>query len=682
MSASPRTSARRMRPEIQALRAIAVGLVVIFHFFPTRLPGGFVGVDVFFVISGFLITGNLLREAGRTGRIRYGRFLLRRAKRLLPASLLVTVSVSLAIAVWVPRHLWDQFYSEVVAATLYVQNWLLAANSVDYLAANNQASPVQHFWTLSVEEQFYLVMPLLLFLTIVVFRTRWRAAAGWCLAAIFAGSLCYSIVLTANDHAVAYFSTGTRAWEFAAGSLLASLGWRAPVGVRTGVSFAGMAVIGSCGLLMNGQLPFPGLYAAIPVVGTLLVLWAGMPSTALGALYRLRPVQWLGGVSYSLYLWHWPVLVLFPFVVGHKPVLPQTLTLIAFSLLLAAGSKYFVEDPFLGIKHRYQHAITLGTAWVGVVAVLVVATGFTATARADTRAEAAAALAELKTHSGCFGAMSMRPDAHCDPAKAPPVDPAFAKNDAHGIESGICAGGRVLEQISDGKACLYGDPKGAESIAVVGDSHARQWVAPLDDIARSRHLRLVTYVHPSCPMADSPVISSDGVVDASCAAWVAGSMRSIAALAPAAVIDAALVPAGYAEAGLSQASFESQVAAHRAAMEAFIHDGAKVVAVADTPYEPQDVPDCVAAHPEDRSNACAGPRSTALDGRPQPLLDAAKSVPGVMVIDLSPYLCTPAECPVVIGGVIVYKDRQHLTQTYARSLAPFIESALARDLIV
>lgn len=145
MSASPRTSARRMRPEIQALRAIAVGLVVIFHFFPTRLPGGFVGVDVFFVISGFLITGNLLREAGRTGRIRYGRFLLRRAKRLLPASLLVTVSVSLAIAVWVPRHLWDQFYSEVVAATLYVQNWLLAANSVDYLAANNQASPVQHF---------------------------------------------------------------------------------------------------------------------------------------------------------------------------------------------------------------------------------------------------------------------------------------------------------------------------------------------------------------------------------------------------------------------------------------------------------------------------------------------------------------------------------------------------------
>ncbi|WP_426623229.1 acyltransferase family protein [Leifsonia sp. McL0607] len=681
MTAPSSNRARRLRPEIQALRAIAVGLVVIFHFFPTGVPGGFVGVDVFFVISGFLITGNLLREAGRTARIRYGRFLLRRVKRLLPASLLVTVSVAVAVAAWVPRQLWDQFYSEIVAATLYVQNWLLATNSVDYLAADNQASPVQHFWTLSVEEQFYLVMPLLLILTLVVFRTRWRTAVGWCLTAIFAASLWYSVVLTASDHSVAYFSTGTRAWEFAAGGLLAYLGWRAPVGVRTGVSLVGMIVIGACGFLMSGELPFPGALAAFPVVGTLLVLWAGMPSTFLGALYRLKPVQWIGGISYSLYLWHWPIIVLFPFVFGHQPVLAQTLVLIGLSVLLAAASKYLVEDPFLGIEHRYQHAITLGTAWVGIVAALVIATGFTATARAQARAAAATALAAASAHADCFGAMAMRPDAHCPPDKAPPVDPVFAKNDAHGVESGDCAGGTQLEHISDGVTCLYGDPNGTRSMVIVGDSHARQWVAPLDQLAKSEHMRLVTYVHPSCPMALSAVLSK-GDENVECTDWVKGSLPSIAALKPAVVVDAALVPTGYEESRLTLEPTDAQVAAHRSALDGFVRDGARVVVMADTPYEPQDVPNCVAVHPEHQSAVCAGPRATALDGRSQPLLQAAKAVKGVTVLDLSDELCTSTDCPVVIGGVIVYKDRHHLTQTYARSLGPFVQAALTRELII
>ncbi len=681
MTSSSSSRARRLRPEIQALRAIAVGLVVIFHFFPTRLPGGFVGVDIFFVISGFLITGNLLREAGRTGRIRYGRFLLRRVKRLLPASLLVTVSVAMAVAVWVPRQLWDQFYSEIVAATLYVQNWLLAANSVDYLAADNQASPVQHFWTLSVEEQFYLVMPLLLILTMVVFRARWRTAVGWCLAGIFAASLWYSVVLTASDHSVAYFSTGTRAWEFAAGSLLAYLGWRAPIGARTGVSLVGMVILGACGFLMNGALPFPGAVAAIPVVGTLLVLWAGMPSTLLGALYRLKPVQWVGGISYSLYLWHWPLIVLFPFVFGHKPLFAQTLLLIGLSVLLAAASKYLVEDPFLGIKHRYQHAITLGTAWVGIVAALVMAIGFTATSRAQARAAAATALVAASAHADCFGAMSMRPDAHCAPDKAS-VDPVFAKTDAHPVESGDCAQGIQLEYISDGVVCLYGDPTGTTSMVIAGDSHARQWVAPLDDLAKSQHMKLVTYVHPSCPMAPSEVRYIGGAEMVKCTDWVKGSLASIAKLKPAVVVDAALAPDGYAKAKLRLAPNAEQVAAHRAALEGFVRDGAKVVAMADTPYEPQDVPDCVAAHPEHQSAACAGRRATVLDGRPQPLLQAASTVAGVTVLDLSNELCTEKACPAVIGGVIVYQDSHHLTQTYARSLRPFIEAALTRDLVI
>lgn len=680
MTAPAASRARRLRPEIQALRAVAV-LLVVFHLKPTRLPGGFVGVDVFFVISGFLITGNLLREARRTGRIHYGHFLLRRVKRLLPASLLVLLSVSIAIAVWVPRQLWGQFYTEVVASTLYVQNWLLAANSVDYLAANNQASPVEHFWTLSVEEQFYLVMPLLLIVIMLLLRTRWRTAVGWCLAVIFAASLWYSLFLTATDHSVAYFSTGTRAWEFAAGGLLAYLGWRAPVAVRTLASLLGMATIGACGFLMNGELPFPGVYAAIPVAGTLLVLWAGMPSRILGTAYGLRPVQWLGGVSYSLYLWHWPLIVLFPFVVGHPPNPGELAVIAALSVLLAAASKYVVEDPFLGIRHRWQHGITLGTAWVGIVAVLVVATTLTADARAQTREAAASALTASAEHPECFGAMSMRPGAHCTPSSNPRLYPAFAKSDAHGVESGSCTGGSPLARISDGVSCLYGDPKGAKTIVVTGDSHARQWVPAYDELAKSRHMRLITYVHPSCPTARTLVRTKDGI-DQACAAWVRGAIAEIVSLRPAIVVDAALVPEGYTVAGFGVEPPAVQTAAHRDALSAFVRAGAKVVVMADTPYQPRDVPDCVARHPSGDSPDCEARRAGGLDGRTQPLVTAAAAVPGTTVVDLSSYLCTKTVCPIVIGGVIVYKDRHHLTKTYSESLEPIVESVLTKDLII
>ncbi|MGO2097226.1 MAG: acyltransferase family protein, partial [Candidatus Microbacterium stercoravium] len=217
-----RAATRGFRPDIQALRALAVMSVMLYHLWPNRLTGGFVGVDVFFVISGYLITSHLIRERAKTGRIALGRFWARRAARLLPASLLVLVLVGLATLAFVPNALWPQFFGDVTASALYVQNWHLLFDSVDYLAADNLASPVQHFWTLSAEEQFYVLLPLLMVLSMWVFRKLpWRMVMLVAIAAATVASFVFSIVQVELAPSAAYFSTFTRAWEFGAGALLA-----------------------------------------------------------------------------------------------------------------------------------------------------------------------------------------------------------------------------------------------------------------------------------------------------------------------------------------------------------------------------------------------------------------------------------------------------------------------------
>ncbi len=222
----PAARAKEVRAEIQALRALAVALVVVFHMWPSSLPGGFVGVDVFFVISGFLITSLLLREIDRTGQLSLSKFYARRARRILPASLVTLGCVGIATILFVPLSYWQQFFGDLTASTTYVQNWHLSAAAVDYFAADQGPSPVQHFWSLSAEEQFYLVWPVTLVFAAAVTRhaprLRRRAIAA-SMGLLTLASLVYSLIATATDPAAAYFVTPTRAWEFGAGGLLALL---------------------------------------------------------------------------------------------------------------------------------------------------------------------------------------------------------------------------------------------------------------------------------------------------------------------------------------------------------------------------------------------------------------------------------------------------------------------------
>lgn len=331
------------RPELQALRALAVVAVVINHSWPGLAPGGYIGVDIFFVVSGFLITRQLVRERERTGRIALGRFYLRRARRLLPAATVVLLTIAVLTYLYVPRHEWHAWFGQLGASALYVQNWVMATT-------HEAPTALMHFWSLSVEEQFYVLWPLLVIggaaLAVAAGRSARIILLG-IVAVVIAASLTHWIVVTASNYELGYFSTLSRAWEFAAGGLLALLPGRLPLGQRgrAVLLWLGLAAI-VVSVLTVGPDQSHALIV-VPVVGTMAIIVAsnaGVPRTARG-LVGAAPVQWLGDISYALYLWHWPVLIFAPLITGVPSESWFMVLLIGLAVMLSWGTTRFVENP-------------------------------------------------------------------------------------------------------------------------------------------------------------------------------------------------------------------------------------------------------------------------------------------------------------------------------------------------
>src|SRR4051794_7648256 len=347
----PRTTTRSYRPELQGLRGLAVALVVVYHVWLNRVSGG---VDVFFLVSGFLLTGQLVRaaERGPLGlRRRWSRTLL----RIGPAALAVLVSVAVAGFALLPEGRWAQTIRELLASALFLQNWQLAADAVDYGARNNVASVVQHFWSLSVQVQFFVVWPLVVALVVLSARgqqERLHTRLTLTSLGIFAASLSYSITLTATDQPLAYFDSVTRLWEFALGALLALWIDRIALGRRARVLMGWAGVVGLllCGVVLQVGSVFPGYAALWPTVCGGLVLLAGRSGSRVGAdrLLGARPVRYLGDISFALYLWHWPLLVLYLVSRDREDVgAAGGAAVIGLSLVLAVLTHRLVERPVL-----------------------------------------------------------------------------------------------------------------------------------------------------------------------------------------------------------------------------------------------------------------------------------------------------------------------------------------------
>ncbi|HUQ58710.1 acyltransferase family protein [Lentzea sp.] len=674
------------RTDIQALRAIAVLAVVVNHFWPNALTGGYIGVDVFFVISGFLITSHLDREIIRTGRVRLGKFYARRVRRLLPAAFLVLV-LSVVLAYFLlPYPRWTANAWESFAAASYWENWLLAGKSVNYSAQNEAASLVQHYWSLSVEEQFYLFWPLLLMGMFKIGRRRWVVAGVLVLGAL---SLGLSVYYTTVSPSAAYFITPVRVWEFAigAGVALAATRLVLPRLLAELAAFAGLAMIIATAFAYDHHTPFPGYLALVPAVGTGLVIVSGLrPGRQWHtAVTASRPVQFVGDVSYSLYLWHWPVVLLAPFALSgllDKGELsaPWLLGLLALSLALAWLSKVVVEDRGMswGPLTRSSGLTFAGMA-AGIAVVAVLATGLQWTYDrhvAQAERDVAAGLS-----SPCHGAGAMIGTNGCPTPFGPARVAAMGPANEYWRLAPEC------RQIQDYNAedkhttsiCDFsGGSPAAEKVWLVGDSHAQQWQASLFEVARERKWHFKIAFLGGCPFADVRVSEFRGKAPTQkevdrCAAWTRRMTDVIAADRPSKVLTSFFARKETLAGG-------NQTEQYRAGLEPrwrkWTDAGAQVVVLADPPYNGEvRSPDCVTLNPANPL-ACAVPRAEAHPV--DPLVEVARTtkVPGVSLIDLSEYFCDDAQCYSVIGNVVVYFDADHVNGEYSRSLAPVIAKAL------
>ena len=721
------------RTDIQGLRAVAVAAVLGFHLWPAWVTGGYVGVDVFFVVSGFLITSHLLRRPVRSGRDLLG-FWARRVRRLIPAASLVLLTTLVASAVWLPTTTLVQVGREVLASTLYVENWALARTETDYLAADQLHSPVQHYWSLSIEEQFYLVWPLLLaavaWLGLRSRRRRHEERTTAVLAvaltgAVVVASLGWSVRMTWAEPAAAYFVSTTRFWELALGGLLAAVlalraarpapalvaagagraagapgaagagraAGAAPVPVpqvgaepgtlrsfprlRAAGAWAGLAMIVAAVLTFDGATPFPGYTALLPTVGALLVILAdadrlrGGP----GAALRWRPVQWLGDTSYSVYLWHWPLVVIAPFALGRDVGPVGMLGILATTLVLAWFSQRHVED-----RLRFHPLLTrrLGAtfAMLGLCVVVVggAAVGVWVTASAterDALGEARAAVAQAEP---CVGAEVVRDDGCEEPGLL--LGPTVAAQDEPVVYDDGCWNDAPF---TTRNTCTYGGEAsgGAEEptarIALVGNSHAGHWVPALEDAIATEGWQLDTYLQSVCYPVDAPISFPGEGVSEACRATNRWAVDSIVAGGYDLVIMSARTDQHLAGVPLEDQDAVAEDA-YRETLAAFTDAGVPVLVLRDTPAMPENVPDCLAQHSGD-PDACGAPPATALE--PDPLAAAARAdTTGDVSVTSVDHLMCDEICHPVIGGLTAYFDHGHLTATFARTLAPEVTGAV------
>ncbi|AMS40003.1 acyltransferase family protein [Aminobacter aminovorans] len=642
------------RPDIEGLRAIAVSGVIAFHFGMSDLPGGFIGVDIFFVISGYLITRHLMQEIGRSGTVDLWRFYGRRARRLLPASLLV-IATTLAAGYFILAPSEQQLYAKgALFASSYVINLWLLRWSFDYFAADTASNPFLHFWSLSVEEQFYLLWPAFLLL-VAWFRPGARGIA-LILGVVALVSFGVSAWMTSESQPWAFYFSPLRAWEFAVGglvSLVVAERWASGFRFSPVMGWTGIALIAVAYLSVSETDPFPGFIALLPVAGTAMLLLSGARKSAVGpaSLLSLPPFQWTGKLSYSLYLWHWPVIV-YATILWPDLTLAGRLACLAVTVGLSFLSYRYVENPV-----RSNGWLSAGSLRSLGLAALLTSLGVT-----------------LSFGAAQIAARSVGPEQKLI------ADSAARSSSARQIDSACVAS---LEQTKP-RSCSLGASKPQKTIVLFGDSHADHWSTPLAKIAETNNWRLVTYLKSSCSVAAVPTWNVRLMrAYSECDAWRQTAMKEIASLKPDAVI-VSQFSYSYVEndvnGGLKHlVSRDVWAGGLRASLAALRKTGAEVVLLRDVPVHKSYLDRCVARSlwQGRSSTVCDTPRREAIDERVSKTEQVASAgLDGVRYVDLTELFCNDTTCPAMIGGKLTFRDRHHIATPFAATLAGSMQRAI------
>ena len=605
--------------QIQGLRAVAAILVTVFH--ARLVPGGFIGVDIFYVISGYLITGLILREIEKTGTLDLRSFYQRRIKRLLPTSVFVLFVTAIFAWILFPPITRDALGRDLFAAAAYISNYLFAWWENDYQNLNATPSPFIHYWSLAVEEQFYLVWPLF-----ILFLARYGKKV------IFAGiaittllSLLFSIYLTQVAPIWAFYSLPTRAWELGFGALLLFLPeTKKKIRILPWLGFFGIAI---SSFNFNENTAFPGKNALVPVLATVFLMasikyWPPL----FNDLANSRLSQWLGAISYPLYLWHWPALVLPSSALGRPLRFYERFLCILLTIVLAHYTSKYVEEP-LRHKNLAPRTIYKGAAYTTALSLVAgVLISFTSSSIITTKGEVSYQfdLVKVMERPGVYG-------------------------DGCHVNYGETKSGY----------CTYGDKESSNTIVLYGDSHAAQWFPTLEKMAKKRGFKLVSLTKSACPAVDAKRPDQGAFKMVHCTKWRENSIKRIAQIQPLAVITSSFQYFTPANSSISRAQWWNE--GQRKLLKGLRGSTNNLIYISDTPRPLRDIPNCLASRD---SKVCDSTERSRVS-----------VIPGFDVINPNPWLCS-SYCPAIVEGTVAYRDASHISVDMALKLLPKLEAAL------
>ena len=611
-------------PHIQSLRALAALLVLIYH--ADYLPGGYIGVDIFYVISGYLITNLLLRELEQTRRLEFMAFYARRFKRLLPASFVVVITTGIVGWILLPNSYRADFGRDLIAASTYISNFLFALWDADYQNLGSTPSPFIHFWSLAVEEQFYLFWPILI---LICFRMKGRTGVFYGVLTVALTSFLFSLYLTERSPVWSFYILPTRAWEMASGALILFASKRLREGFfnRPQLGLLSIVLISFSTFLFNETTSFPGTAALLPVIATaLLILSRENWPPFLDVLSRFPLTQWLGKISYPLYLWHWPVLVIPEISLSRALRLHELIPAICLILLLSELTNRFIEEPL-----RYSSLATKKIFLASLAATLLSVTLGIAIS---------ASYSSSITSSSGF-------TFDIDEVRSKP------KNNLDGCH--------IHVGVTIAPKCEYGSTNSEKTIVLYGDSHAAQWLPALDIIGRQYGMRIVSLTKSACPSAEViKELSSQYRVD-DCQKFRDESISRIKRENPDAVIMTGMQPFTAPNSNIS--SRDWWLKGEAIAYSRIKNQTKFPIYLTDTPLPKVDIPSCVA---EAKGNECDTSRPV-----------SPEVAPGLIALNPTPWLCD-SSCPAVIDEIVVYRDKSHLTVAMSEYLAPFLAKELKR----
>lgn len=669
------------RLDLDGLRGIAIALVVAFHVWYGKVSGG---VDIFLVLSGFFYTGMLLRQAERTGRVALWQTAVRTGRRLLPALMVVLAVVAVVTVATRPYSTWGNMSGQAIASAFYYQNWYLAGAAESYLAADPSVSPLQHMWSMAVQGQFYLAIAVLLALITWVCTRLGRTSAVRPVIAVLAVllgacSFVYATVSMTESQEWTYYDSGARAWELLAGALLAAvLPWlrftagRAARVLLTLLALAGFEAVLICGLLFDGARQFPGPAAWFPVGAAAALIIAGVRTETgwrpiVTRLLGTRPMVELGAIAYSLYLWHWPLLIYYLVQTGEPHAgLVGGLLVIGISLVLAVLTNKFVEEP---LRLRSEGTTVLpvwrrripgvAVSLVGVLVFAACASWQVVVARTPSQPVEALPVNEYP------GAEALFAGAEVPVAKLRPSILEAARDLPAPTRDGCISDWFNKEVVT----CTYGDPNGSRTIAMVGNSHAEHWMPAMDALAQVRDIKVVVYLKMGCSLNIRDDAQYRGLDISDCRDWSREVIELLTADPPDWVFTTATAP-------VWPSGGDTVPAEYLDVWAALAERRLNVLAIRDTPWlrGPTGIRysavDCLAAGGD--SATCGMPRATAL-APVNPALAHVAAFPNMRLLDLTDSVCGPEICRVVEGNVLVYHDEHHLSASYARTLAPELE---------